>query len=140
MPSFPSIEWCRALVEELAKDPAVLVPLREWNGRSLGVVIGKGEGLAKDFCVFARPHATEPRLERLELCEDEDDLGVEEPDYLFRAPISVVKSVMERRLDPLDVLRKGQVKVEGDLQFLVSYGTKHKGVGESAVARVIARK
>lgn len=136
MPRFPSLEWCQALVTLLEKDPAVLPALKDWGGRSIGVVVGKDAGLARDFCVYARPHATEPRLLELRVCEDEDDLGLEEPDYLFRAPLGTVKQLIARKLDPLEVLRKGQVRVEGDLQFLIPLSQKHQRLGEAAIAKL----
>jgi putative sterol carrier protein len=136
MPRFPSLDWARALSDVLAKDPATLVPLREWNGRSLGVVISKEGGLARDFCVYAKPHASEPKLVELKECEDEDDLELEEPDFLFRAPFSIVKQLLEKKLDPFEVLRLGKVRVEGDLKFLVPYGQKYQAIGDRALAKV----
>ncbi len=136
MPRFPSLEWCEALVKVLEQDPAVLPPLEEWGGRSLGVVVGRDGPLARDFCVYAKPHPTEPRLLALKVCEDEDDLELEEPDYFFRAPFGVVRQVMQKQLDPLEVLRKGRVRVRGDLQFLIVFGQRHQRLGEDAVARV----
>lgn len=142
MSDFPSLEWCQALVRSLEQDPDVAGACREWGGRSVGVVIGKdggaggAKGLARDFCVFARPHASDPRIEELRLCEDEDDLELEEPDYLFRFPHSLALQLLERRLDPVDALMKGQVRVEGDLKRLLSFGQKYRLLGERAIARL----
>lgn len=136
MPRFPSIEWCESLVDVLAADPAVLPALREWNGRTLGVIIGRDAGLAADFCIYAKPHATEPRVLELRVCEDEDDLELEEPDYLFRAPFGTVRQLLARKVDPLEMLRKGNVRVEGDLQFLITYGQRYQRLGEAAIEKV----
>jgi hypothetical protein len=136
MPTFPSLDWAHALVAVLEKDPDILVPLREWGGRSVGIVIGRDAGLAKDFCVYAKPHATLPKLEALTLCEDEADLELEEPDYLFRAPFGTVKQVLAKKLDPFELLRKGQVRVEGDLGFLIPFGQKWQKLGDRATAAV----
>jgi hypothetical protein len=136
MPMFPSLDWCRALADALAKDPDAPRGLKEWNGRSIGVVIGRDKGLAKDFCVYAKPSATKLELEELKVCEDEDDLELEEPDYLFRLPFGTARQLLARQLDPLDVLRRGQVRVEGDLQFLIPLGTKYRGLGERAAEAV----
>ncbi len=136
MPRFPSLEWCEALAQLLAGDPAVRAPVVEWGGQSIGVVIGRDGPLARDFCVFARPHASEPRLLTLQLCEDEDDLELEEPDYLFKAPFGTVKMLLQGELDPLEVLRKGQVRVKGDLKFLIPFGQRHQRLGDQALAKV----
>jgi hypothetical protein len=137
MPRFPSLDWCEALVRELERDTTILPALKEWGGRSVGVVIGKDGGLARDFCIFAKPDKALPKLLELRLCEDEDDLELEEPDYLFRAPLGTVKQLILKQLDPLEVLRKGQVRVEGDLKFLLTFSQKYQRVGEAAMAQVL---
>lgn len=136
MPAFPSLDWCHALVQALESDPSVAAAAAEWGGRSVGVVIGRDRDLARDFCIYARPHATLPKLLELRECEDEDDLEIEEPDYLFRAPFSTFRQLLERRIDPVDVLLKGQVRVVGDLQPLVAFGTRHRLIGERAIEKV----
>ncbi len=136
MPKFPSLEWCESLVAVLTDEPSVGAVVREWGGRSIGVVIGRDAGLERDFCVFARPHAAEPRLLELTLCEDEDDLELESPDYLFRAPLGTIRQLISGKVEPLEILRRGQVKVEGDLEFLITFGTRHQKLGQAAVARV----
>jgi hypothetical protein len=136
MAKFPSLEWCQALVSVLEKDPEIAPAVREWAGKSIGVVIGKDAGLAKDFCVYAKPDAKAPKLLELRLCEDEDDLELEEPDYLFRAPFGVVKQLLEKRFDPLEALRKGQVRVAGDIGALIPFGQKYRAIGERAAAAV----
>lgn len=136
MSAFPSLEWCKALIRSLEKEPGIAEACREWGGRSIGVVIGSDADLASDFCVFAKPHPTEPRVEDLRVCEDEDDLELEEPDYLFRLPHGLAVHLLHGKLDPLDVLRKGKVRVEGDFKFLLSFGHKHRLLGERAVARL----
>lgn len=137
MPRFPSLEWCEALVKSLEVEPEIADAAREWGGKSIGVVIAKGAGLDEDFCVFARPHASEARIEELRLCEDEDDLELDEPDFLFKLPFSLALSLLQRRLDPLEVLRKGQVKVEGDLKLLITFSQKYQALGERAAERVL---
>lgn len=136
MPQFPSLDWCQALVKVLESEPGVLPALREWGGQSVGVIIGKDKGLPKDFCIFAKPHATELKLEELRLCEDEDDLELEEPDFLFRAPFGTVQQLIARKLDPIDVLMKGQVRVEGDMKKLIPFSQKHRLIGESVMSKV----
>lgn len=136
MPVFPTLDWCRAIADALAADPDAPRALKEWNGRSIGVVIGRDPGLARDFCVFAKPSATTLTLDELKLCEDEDDLELEEPDYLFRLPFGIAKQLLAKRLDPLELLRRGQVRVEGDLQFLIPLGHRYRALGERAAATV----
>lgn len=134
MPVFPSLEWCRALAAELENDPAAAVAAREWGGRSVGVVLRRPP--AREFCVFVRPHPSEPRPLALIECEDEDDLMLEEPDFVFHASLELVRDVLAGRADPIDVLVRGSVKVEGDLKTLITFGTRHRAIGETVVPRV----
>lgn len=136
MPRFPSLEWCHALVSAAASDPDVPPVARAWGGRSVGVVLVKGDGLPRDFCVFAKPHPSEPRVEVLKECEDEDDLALEEPDFLFRVAFGTARKLLAGQLDPWEVLRRGQVRVDGDLGVLVPFGQKHQKLGERVLARV----
>jgi len=136
MPVFPSLEWCRAVESAVLKDPALPAAARDWGGVTVGVIIGKGDGLSKDWCLFVKPHPTELRLEQLRICEDEDDLELEEPDYLFRVPFGICKQVLRKQLDPLDVLRKGQIRVEGDMKKLMSYQAKYRPIGETAMEKI----
>jgi putative sterol carrier protein len=130
------MEWCQALVAVLEKEPSALPALREWGGKSVGVIIGKDKGLSQDFCIYAKPHPTELKLDELRLCEDEDDLELEEPDFLFRAPFGLCQQLFAKKLDPIEVLLKGQIRVEGDLKKLVPFSQKYRLLGERASEKV----
>jgi hypothetical protein len=136
MPKFPSLDWCRTVEAVALKDPQIPTIAKEWGGLSVGVVIAKGDGLPKDFCLFVKPHPTELRLEALRLCEDEDDLELEEPDYFFRVPYAICRGLLAKKLDPFDVLRKGQVRVEGDMKRLLALGQKYQVVGDRIAEQV----
>lgn len=136
MPRFPSLEWCRALVATAQQDPELAVVAREWAGRTIGVVVSSGDGLAQDFCVFVRPHASKPELVELKQCEDEDDLELEEPDYFFKLPFSLAKKLLRKEADPFAVLRAGQVRADGDLKFLVPFAQRWQPLGDRVGARL----
>lgn len=136
MPRFPSIEWCRAIEAVVVQDPAAPLAVKEWGGLTVGFVIGRGEGLAKDFCIYLKPHPTDLTVEELRICEDEDDLELEEPDYLFKVPFAICKQLLKKQLDPLAVLRQGEVKVEGDVKKLIVYGQKHQAIGDRAMEKI----
>lgn len=136
MPKFPSLEWCRAVEAVALKEPEIPIIAREWGGLSVGVVIARGDGLGKDFCLFIKPHPTELRLEDLRLCEDEDDLELEEPDYFFRVPFAICRGLLAKKLDPFAVLREGKVRVEGDMKRLLALGQKYQPVSDRIAAKV----
>jgi hypothetical protein len=136
MPRFPSLEWCRAVEAVVVLDPATPAAVKEWGNATVGVIIGSGDGLAKDFCLYIAPHPTELKLKELKLCEDEDDLELEEPDYLFRVPFGICRQIMEKRLDPFEVVRKGQVRIVGDMKKLLAFGQKHQAIGDRVLARI----
>lgn len=136
MPRFPSLEWCRALVAEAQTQPEIAQVATEWAGRSVGVVITAGDGLADDFCVFARPHASKPELVELKLCEDEDDLELEEPDYFFKVPYALTKKLIRKEVDPFAMLRGGQLRADGDLKFLVPFAQRWQPLGDRISERL----
>lgn len=136
MPRFPSLEWCRA-VEKVALDhPSIATVAREWGGTSVGVIIMKGDGLAKDFCLYIKPHPTEPRLEALKVCEDEDDLDLEEPEYFFQVPFAICKGVIGKQLDPFVVVKSGQVKIRGDMKRMLAFGQKYQPIADAIAPQV----
>lgn len=130
MPRFPSLKWCEALVAEAQKEPEISKVALEWGGRTLGVVIAAGDGLDSDFCVFARPHATKPEMLELKLCEDEDDLELDEPDFFFKLPFSLTKKLIRKQVDPFAVLRAGQIRADGDMKFLVPFAQRWQALGD----------
>lgn len=130
------MEWCRAIEVVALKDPSVPDAHKEWGGLSVGFVVGKGEELKRDFCILVRPHASELRAEELRICEDEDDLEIEEPDYLFRVPFAICKQVLRGKLDPFQALRAGQVRVEGDMTRLLAMASKYQPVGVRIVEQI----
>jgi hypothetical protein len=109
---------------------------REWGGESVGFVVSKGDGLASDFCLFLKPAAEGLELEEIRICEDEDDLELEEPKFLFKVPFSLCKQVLQGKLDPMQLLRSSQVRVEGDMKKLVAYAGKYQTIGVKAVEQV----
>lgn len=130
MPRFPTLQWCEALVAEAQKEQEISKVALEWGGRSLGVVISADDELDADFCVFAKPHSTRPEMLALKVCEDEDDLELEEPDFFFKVPFSLTKKLISRQVDPLAVLRAGQLRADGDLKFLVPFAQRWQSLGE----------
>jgi putative sterol carrier protein len=120
----------------VVKDPAALAAVTDWGGETVGFVVGHGDGLAKDFCIYLDPHPTELKLRELRLCEDEEDLELEEPDYLFRVPFGICKQLLTGKLDPFEVLRKGEVRVEGDMKKVLLFGRKHQTIADRAIPQI----
>lgn len=136
MPRFPTLQWCHALIAEAQKEPEISKVAVEWGGRTLGVVISADDGLDSDFCVFARPHATKAEMLELKLCEDEDDLELEDPDFFFKVPFSLTKKLIKKQVDPLAVLRAGQLRADGDLKFLVPFAQRWQFLGDRISERL----
>lgn len=129
---FPSREWCETAAAALARDPLVVAANAEFGPVVVGVVIGRGAGLAEDFCVLARIEPGKPY--QLRYPEDEDELAELEPDYICRTPYAVCKAFLKDaqaggRPDVLKAVLSGQMKVEGDLQRVVKHAARHQGAG-----------
>ena len=71
---FPSEAWARFAARVLHKDPSAQAALAAFGAFTAGAVIEKGDGLAADFCVYAKVAPGQEPV--LQLCDDEDELDV----------------------------------------------------------------
>ena len=137
---FPSEAWARAAAAVLHKDPSAQAALAAFGAFTAGAVIEKGDGLAEDFCVYAKVAPGE--LPVLQLCDDEDELDDLNPDYLTHAPHKLVRDLLRSVLagetpDALALVTSGRVKLlKGDLGRVVRVAGQHKDAGLVAVRSI----
>ena len=122
---FPSREWFEAAAAALAQDASVTALIADLGPVVAGLVVS---GLSPEFCVLAR--IAPGKKTELRFPEDEDELEELEPDYVFRAPVELCKSLLRaERADLLQMVLAGRIQLSGDLQRLVRLGGKHQGAG-----------
>jgi len=106
---FPTDEWIKALMVELNKSEAYHKAAKTWEG---------------DFYFIATPGGslTEAVVMYMDLwhgdCREASvvlDESAKNPEFRISAPMSVWRKVIEKKLDPIQGLMTGQLKLKGNM-------------------------
>lgn len=106
---FPTDEWIKALMVELNKSEAYHKAAKTWEG---------------DFYFIATPGGslTEAVVMYMDLwhgdCREAGvvlDESAKNPEFRISAPMSVWRKVIEKKLDPIQGLMTGQLKLKGNM-------------------------
>ncbi len=112
---FPSDEWIKALSELLNASETYHRSAKDWEG---------------DFIFVAEPDETNPEAAYLHLqlhhgssagaaMVSPDNLP--EAEYTINAPFSTWRKVIDGKLDPIQGMMTGQLKLQGDLMKVMRY-------------------
>ena len=112
---FPSDEWIKALSELLNTSETYHRSAKDWEG---------------DFIFVAEPDETNPEAAYLHLqlhhgssagaaMVSPDNLP--EAEYTINAPFSTWRKVIDGKLDPIQGMMTGQLKLQGDLMKVMRY-------------------
>ena len=112
---FPSDEWIKALSELLNTSESYQRSAKDWEG---------------DFIFVAEADETYPETAYLYLqlyhgssagaaMVDPDDLP--ETEYTINAPFATWRKVIDSKLDPIQGMMTGQLKLRGDLMMIMRY-------------------
>ena len=88
---FPSEAWVRAVAAVLHKDASAQAALAAFGAFTAGAVVEKGDGLAADFCVYAK--VVPGREPVLQFCDDEDEVDDLKPEYYTCVPHQLVRDL-----------------------------------------------
>lgn len=127
MPLFPSLEWCRAVVEAANADPDAAAAGQGWRG-DVACVVERPGG---PFVFWCNPVGG--RIADWKVLHDEDELEERDPAYVIRAPLSTWRGLIEGSLDPVQALIERRIRVKGDAEPVIARA-RHKGL----TARVLA--
>ncbi|MBN1137812.1 MAG: SCP2 sterol-binding domain-containing protein [Anaerolineae bacterium] len=106
---FPSDEWIKALMVELNKSEAYHKSAKTWEG---------------DFYFIATPgdSLTEPVIMYMDLWHGDcraagvvADESEKAPEFRISASLAVWRKVIEKKLDPIQGLMTGQLKLKGNM-------------------------
>jgi len=110
---FPSDAWIKALMEDLNKSGAYSEVAKTWEG---------------DFCFIVEPGGTLSKSVTLYMdlwhgkCRDAfevvDEL-VKTPVFRMSAPVATWKKVLTKKLDPIQGLVTGQLKLKGNMAMVM---------------------
>ena len=112
---FPSDEWIKAMAEEINKSDAYRKSAEKWEGDFY-------------FHVEPGPGVPEPVLMYLDLWHGEArdafevaDEGDQSPEFVIRAPVSTWRRVIEKKLDPIQGMITGQLKLKGTMSKIMRF-------------------
>ncbi len=110
---FPSEEWLDALVEELKGNQQYRDAAKNWEG-DFYFIIEPDEGLEER--VIAYMDLWHGDCRSASVVTDEADRS---PEFRIRAPLGKWRKVLEKKLNPIQGMMTGQLKVSGNMMKIV---------------------
>jgi len=106
---FPSEEWVLAFMEQINTSEAYRKAAATWEG-DFYFIIEPGPGLLQSMALYIDLWHGEARSVGVVADESEKT-----PEFVIRAPISTWRRVIEKKLDPIQGMITGQLKLKGTL-------------------------
>jgi len=110
---FPSEEWLEALVEGLNNNQEYKDAAKNWEG-DFYFIIEPEEGLKERVVAYMDLWHGECRSACIVTDENEKT-----PEFRIRAPLSKWRKVLENKLNPIQGMMTGQLKVSGNMMKIV---------------------
>lgn len=112
---FPSDEWMKIFAEEINRSEAYASAAAKWEGDFYWIVeptptlaepvilyIDLWHGQAREACVVA-------------------DEGDKNPEFVVRAPLTTWQQIIERKLDAIQALMTGRLKLKGTMSKVMRF-------------------
>ena len=112
---FPSDEWIKAMAVEVNNSDAYRKSALKWEG-DFYFVCEPGPGLEKTVILYIDLWHGDAR-DAYEVA-DEGDL---DPEFVIRAPVSTWRRVIEKKLDPIQGMITGQLKLSGTMSKIMRF-------------------
>lgn len=110
---FPSDEWVKALEVEVNKSEAYREAAAKWEG-DFYFVVEPGPGLPDQAFLYIDLWHGDARSAAMVADEDEKS-----PEFTIRAPLATWRRVIDRKLDPIQGMIMGQLKLTGTLSKIM---------------------
>lgn len=111
--AFPSDEWIKALMVEVNKSEAYRKAAATWEG-DFNFVAEPGPGLPEPAVLYIDLWHGQARS--AEMVTGEQD---KQPEFTIRAPVATWRRVIEKKLDPIQGMITGQLKLQGTLSKIM---------------------
>ena len=112
---FPTDEWNNTLREKLNSSESYQRSAKDWEGDFIFVVEPDEVFTETAYLHLQLYHGASPGAGMA----DPDNLP--ETEYLIKAPYKTWKKVIEAKLDPIQGMMTGQLKLKGDLMKIMRY-------------------
>lgn len=106
---YGSEEWAKALCQELNKSQAYKDAAKNWEGDMYFIVEPEG-GLKEKLILYFDLWHGECRA--ASVVKDESE---KTPAYRFRAPLSIWRQILEKKLDAVQAMMTGKMNLKGDM-------------------------
>ncbi len=110
---FPSDEWIKALELEVKKSDAYRTAAANWEG-DFYFVVEPGPGLAEPVVLYIDLWHGDARSAAMVADESEKS-----PEFTIRAPLATWRRVIDKKLDPIQGMVMGQLKLTGTLSKIM---------------------
>ena len=110
---FPSEEWLKALVDELNSSQAYQDAAKNWEG-DFYFIIEPDEGLKEKVIAYMDLWHGECRSANIVTDENEHT-----PEFRIRAPLGKWRKVLEKKLNPIQGMLTGQLKISGNMTKII---------------------
>jgi putative sterol carrier protein len=112
---FPSDEWIKAMAVEVNQSEAYAKSAAKWEG-DFYFVCEPGPGLAETVTLYIDLWHGEAKS-----ANAMDDESVKEPEFVIRAPLNTWRRVIEKKLDPIQGMITGQLKLKGTMSKIMRF-------------------
>jgi putative sterol carrier protein len=112
---FPSDEWIKAMAEKVNESDAYRKSALKWEG-DFYFVCEPGPGLEETVVLYIDLWHGDAR-DAYEVA-DEGDMS---PEFVIRAPVNTWRRVIEKKLDPIQGMITGQLKLSGTMSKIMRF-------------------
>ena len=112
---FPSDEWIKAMAEAVNESDAYRKSAQKWEG-DFYFICEPGPGLEETVVLYIDLWHGDAR-DAYEVA-DEGDM---DPEFVIRAPVNTWRRVIEKKLDPIQGMITGQLKLSGTMSKIMRF-------------------
>ena len=112
---FPSDEWIKTMMEVVNSSEAYRKSAAKWEG-DFYFVVEPGPGLPEPSVLYIDLWHGEARS----ACEVADE-NEKDPEFVIRAPVNTWRRVIEKKLDPIQGMITGQLKLSGTMSKIMRF-------------------
>ncbi len=112
---FPSDEWIKAMAEEVNRSEAYRKAAANWEG-DFYFICEPGPGVPEPVILYMDLWHGEARSAGAVAQESDKN-----PEFIIRAPIGTWRRVIEKKLDPIQGMVTGQLKLKGTMSKIMRY-------------------
>jgi len=112
---FPSDEWMKAMAEAVNNSESYRKSAQKWEG-DFYFMVEPGPGLAEETALYIDLWHGDARE-----AGAVEDPSEKDPEFVIRAPITTWRRVIEKKLDPIQGMITGQLKLKGTMSKIMRF-------------------